>query len=91
MMHYILATFSIISFLIGVYVAMIGYRAYKINKNMVFLNMCAGFFLIAISNLFEDFMLIVVGVSMNHAHLIRVPLFTIGMVMILYSIKKNST
>lgn len=87
MMNTFLSFLSIISFAIGVYVGWLGYIAYKKNKDRVLLTLCTGFFLIALSNLFEELILNILGFEVIHAHLIRIPLFTLGMIMILYSLK----
>ncbi|MCX9074815.1 MAG: hypothetical protein OIN88_09180 [Candidatus Methanoperedens sp.] len=87
MMHIFLSFLSLISFAIGVYVGWLGYKAYRKNKDKVLLTLCTGFFLIALSNLFEEFVLHILGLEVVHAHLIRIPLFTLGMIMILYSLK----
>lgn len=90
MMHIFLSFLSVVSFAIGVYVGLLGYRGYKKDKDKVMLTLCAGFFLIALSNLFEELVLNIVGLEVVHAHLIRIPLFTIGMIMILCSLKMKN-
>ncbi len=87
MIHVFLSFLSLISFAIGAYVGWLGYRGYKKNKDRVLMNLCAGFFLIAFSNLFEDLVLNIFNLEVVHAHLIRIPLFTLGMIMILFSLK----
>lgn len=89
MMALYLSILSIISMAIGLHLFIIGYRTYKKNRNRSFLILCTGFLVIAFSNLFEDFVLNIMGYEVLHAHLIRIPMFTIGMFMILYSIKIN--
>ena len=87
MMHIFLSFLSLVSFAIGAYVGLLGYRGYKKDKDKVMLTLCTGFFLIALSNLFEELILNIMGLEVVHAHLIRIPLFTLGMIMILYSLK----
>lgn len=87
MIQIILLSLSLISFAIGIYVGLLGYRAYKKDKDKIMLTLCTGFLLIAFSNLFEEFLLNILGFEVIPAHQIRVPLFTLGMIMILYSLK----
>lgn len=89
MMHEILALLSVIGFIIGAYIAWIGYKGYKANKDIALLTMCTGFFLIAISNLFEEAITYMFGYDVEHAHLVRIPLFLLGMIMILFSLKNK--
>jgi hypothetical protein len=85
--HIILALLSVIGFIIGSYIGWIGYKAYKSNNDVNLLYICTGFFIIAISNLFEEAIILVCGYEIEHAHAVRIPLFLIGMIMILFSLK----
>lgn len=87
MMHIFLFSLSLVSLAIGVYVGWVGYRAYKKDKDRAILTLCGGFLFIALSNLFEEFVLNIFSPEMVHAHLIRIPMFTLGMFIILYSLK----
>lgn len=87
MMHIFLFSLSLVSLAIGAYVGWVGYRAYKKDKDRAILMLCSGFLFIALSNLFEEFVLNIFSLEMVHAHLIRIPLFTLGMFIILYSLK----
>lgn len=88
MMHIFLFSLSLISFAIGIYVGWLGYRAYKKDNDRVMLTLCTGFLLIALSNLFEEILLLdIFDLEVVHAHIVRIPLFTLGMIMILYSLK----
>ncbi len=87
MLHSFLFVLSLVSFVIGAYVGWLGYRAYKKDEDRVLLTLCSGFLLIALSNFFEDFILKFFGWEVVHAHLVRIPLFTLGMAVILYSLK----
>ncbi len=82
-----LSFFSLVSFAVGAYVGWVGYLGYKRDNDSVLMILCTGFFLIALSNLFEELVLNIIGLEVVHAHLIRIPMFTAGMIMILYSLK----
>lgn len=87
MLHLTLAILSFIGFIIGTYIGWIGYKGYKSNNDVNLLYICTGFFIIALSNLFEEAIILIFGYEVEHAHLIRIPLFLLGMIMILYSVK----
>ncbi len=86
-MHLFLYILSLVSLVIGIHIGGIGYKSYKANKDKVLLILCTGFFLIALSNIFEDLVLNFFEHPVENAHLIRIPIFTLGMIMILYSLK----
>lgn len=87
--HIVLGVLSIMGFIIGAYIGWIGYKGYKINKDVNLLYICTGFFFISISNLFEEAVILILGYEVEHAHLVRIPLFLLGMIMILYSLKNK--
>lgn len=88
-LHLFLFVLNLVSLIVGIYIWKIGYKAYKINKDKDLLMLCTGFLLIALSNIFEDLVLNFFDRPVEHAHLIRIPLFTLGMILILYSLKRK--
>lgn len=88
-MHIILMIFKIVSFLIGVYIALLSYRSYVKKSDPSLLYLGAGFAVISFAVIIEGIIYEVLLQSLVTAHTIQSVMFTAGMILIYLSLRSR--
>ncbi len=88
-MHVILMIFKIISFLIGLYIALLSYRSYVKKPDTSILYLGIGFAIISFAVIIEGIIYEVLLQSLVTAHTIQSIMFTVGMVFIYISLRSK--
>ncbi len=86
-LHAILMIFKTVSFLIGMYIALLSYRSYVKKSDASILYLGAGFAVISFGVIIEGILYEVLLLDLTTAHTIQSIMFTIGMILIYLSLR----